>query len=208
PSVPSTTKGELSVHLEGAVRPARLLSILRRHDLHSHLRSTDDVAFLFAPSTFTQFLDHFRFVVTSLRDVDDVHGLALDLFAELRAQNVVYAEVIFSAAVFVRKGMPLSELMAAVTEAADATSAVTARYNFVLDLVRTFGADAARDMAREIVRLQHPRVVGIHLGGDEERFPARDFAGAYAIAAEAGLGRAAHAGEASGPASIWDAIDV
>src|SRR5262249_6333992 len=151
------------VHLEGAVRPARLLSILRRHDLHSHLRTHEDLAFLFAPATFAQFLEHFRFVVTSLRDVDDVHGLALDLFAELCAQNVVYAEVIFSAAVFARMGMPLDELMAAVTEAADATSAGVApdratrtgpppsgsgvapdatsdgmrpRYNFVLDLVR------------------------------------------------------------------------
>jgi adenosine deaminase len=207
-------KVELHVHLEGAVRAARLLAIWRRHGLHSHLQQPADIAYLFRHASFGEFLDHFRFVVTSLRDVQDLHDIAADLCADLAAENVVYAEVIFSAAIFARMGIPLGEAMAAVSEAAvDAERtlanqiAVPARYNFVIDLVRNFGADSATRFAAEVARLGHPRIVGIHLGGDERRFPARDFAAAFRVAAEAGLGRAAHAGEADGAASVRDAVE-
>jgi len=204
-----TPKVELHVHLEGAVRPARLLRILRRHALHSHLQREEDLAFLFRHANFAEFLQHFRFVVTCIRDVQDVHDVAQDLFEDLAAQNVHYAEVIFSAAIFTRMGLPLGELLAAVTEAADRTPPVAGpRFNFVVDVVRNFGADAALRSVGELVQAAHPRVVGIHLGGDEIGFPARDFAPAFARAHEAGLGCAAHAGEAGGPESVRDAVEV
>ncbi len=208
-------KVELHVHLEGAVRPARLLAIWRRHGVHSHLRTPEAIAHLFRHANFGEFLDHFRFVVTSFRDVQDLHDIAADLCADLAAENVVYAEVIFSAAIFARLGIPLADSMAAVSEAAaDAERTLAAgtdgpvRYNFVIDLVRNFGAEAGRELAGEIVRLEHPRIVGLHLGGDEVRFPGRDFQAAFDIAREAGLGRAAHAGEADGAASVREAVEV
>ena len=208
-------KVELHVHLEGAVRAARLLAIWRRHGLHSHLQTPEDVGHLFRHASFGEFLDHFRFVVTSFRDVQDLHDIAADLCADLAAQNVVYAEVIFSAAIFARLGIPLGESIAAVSEAAayaERTLAgggnVPARYNFVIDLVRNFGADSARKLASDIVCLGHPRIVGVHLGGDEVRFPGRDFKAAFGIAREAGLGRAAHAGEADGAESVREAVEV
>lgn len=209
-------KVELHVHLEGAIRPQRLLAVMRRNGLHPHLRTLDDLMPLFRHDDFAAFLDHFRFVVTCLQQVEDVHDVALDLFRELVAQQVVYAEVIFSAAIFVRAGMPLEALLDAVLraeatawrEAVPAAAGIAPRYNLVLDVVRNFGPEAARASVAAMVRLGHPRVVGLHLGGDEVRFPARDFAAAYAMAAEAGLGCAVHAGEADGPASIRDAIGL
>jgi len=221
------------VHLEGAIRPRRLLQVIRRNGLHPHLQTLDDLAPLFHHADFAQFLEHFRFVVLCLRRVEDVHDVALDLFRDLAAQQVVYAEVIFSAAAFVRAGMPLDALLDAVSraeatavlEAQASESAVppaatapgeatapreagTPHFNLVLDVVRNFGAEAARVHVAEAIRLRHPRVVGIHLGGDEVGYPARDFAAAYAMAAEAGLGCAAHAGEAAGASSVRDAVDV
>jgi adenosine deaminase len=50
-------------------------------------------------------------------------------------------------------------------------------------------------------------VVGIHLGGDEAAYPARQFVDAFRIARQAGLGVAAHAGEGDGAASVRDAIE-
>jgi len=209
-------KVELHVHLEGAIRPARLGRILEKHALHPGMRRPEDLAFLYQHADFSAFLDHFRFVVLALRDVQDVHDVALDLFRELAAQNVVYAEVIFSAAIFVRAGMRLDELLAAVASAeetalgeqtANADGIVVPRYNIVVDVVRNFGAATAERLVAELVHIGHPRVVGSHLGGDEVAFPAADFAAAFACAREAGLGCAAHAGEAAGARSVWDAID-
>jgi len=205
-------KVELHVHLEGAVRPERLLAIFRRHGLHPHFRDARSLEILFRHDSFAEFLEHFRFVVTSLRSVQDVHDIALDLFEDLAAQNVLYAEVLFSAAIFVRMGMPWGELFAAVDAAAARVESQSPgagrRFNLVVDLVRNFGADFAREQVRELLRLAHPRVVGIHLGGDEVAYPARWFEAAYADARAAGLGCAAHAGEAAGADSVWEALRV
>ncbi|HZL85188.1 MAG TPA: adenosine deaminase [Candidatus Krumholzibacteria bacterium] len=209
----ATPKVELHVHLEGAVRPARFLAICRRHGLHPEFGSVSDLTWLFQHSDFPEFLDHFRFVVTCLRDTQDVHDIACDLFRELLAQNVVYAEVLFSGAIFVRMGMPWQELLAAVA-AAESTvleprrrGALLPRYNLVIDLVRNFGPEFAALQVEALAEIAHPSVVGVHLGGDEVAQPARLFAGAYAAARAAGLGAAAHAGEGDGAASVRDALE-
>lgn len=210
-------KVDLHVHLEGAVRPARFLSILRRHGLHPHLRSEADVAWLFRHASFSEFLDHFRFVVTSWRDVQDVHDVALDLFEDLCRQNVVYAEVLFSAAIFHRQGMPWDELLDAVARARQtAVSAwqrqqpaatLAPRLHLLLDLVRNFGPEYALQQVEYLAASRPPDVVGIHLGGDEAGFPARLFSEAFRVAAAVGLGCAAHAGEGDGPGSVRAAVE-
>ncbi|HKW44868.1 MAG TPA: hypothetical protein VJN22_04365 [Candidatus Eremiobacteraceae bacterium] len=50
--------------------------------------------------------------------------------------------------------------------------------------------------------------MGVGLGGDEARFPARDFQRAFTCAKEKGLRRTVHAGEAAGPESIIDAVEL
>jgi len=50
-------------------------------------------------------------------------------------------------------------------------------------------------------------IVSIDIGGSEEKFPPKPFAPVYQRAKEMGLHLVAHAGEAAGPESIWDAID-
>jgi adenosine deaminase len=202
-------KVELHVHLEGGIGAERLHSIRRRHALQPGFDRAEDLAWVYRHADFPDFLDHFRFAVTSLRDVEDVHAVASDLFASLAAQNVVYAEVLFSAGIFVRMGMGWDELLAAADSAAAAAesrAAGAARYNLVIDLVRNFGPEFALQQVESLARAAHPRVVGVHLGGDEAGFPARLFVAAYGAARAAGLGCAAHAGEGAGPESVRDAL--
>ncbi len=49
-------------------------------------------------------------------------------------------------------------------------------------------------------------IVSIDIGGSEERFPPKPFAPVYRRAKEIGLHLVAHAGEAAGPESIWEAV--
>ncbi len=51
-------------------------------------------------------------------------------------------------------------------------------------------------------------VVALGIGGSEERGPAEWFTEAYAFAKSAGLRLVAHAGESTGPQSIWDALKL
>ena len=52
----------------------------------------------------------------------------------------------------------------------------------------------------------HPYVVALGMGGDEGKFTPADFAPAYRLAHENGLGCTIHAGEVRGPESVWAAI--
>jgi adenosine deaminase/aminodeoxyfutalosine deaminase len=58
------------------------------------------------------------------------------------------------------------------------------------------------------MRREHPSIVGIGIGGDERRMAAEPFAALYAEAREAGLRLTAHAGETTGPESIWGALNI
>jgi aminodeoxyfutalosine deaminase len=51
-------------------------------------------------------------------------------------------------------------------------------------------------------------VVGVGIGGDEQKAPPELFREAYAWAAEQDLRLTAHAGESAGPESIWGALNL
>jgi adenosine deaminase len=51
-------------------------------------------------------------------------------------------------------------------------------------------------------------IVAIDLHGDELNFPGAPFAPAFRLARELGFRLRAHAGEATGPQSIWEAIEM
>ncbi len=76
-----------------------------------------------------------------------------------------------------------------------------------LTCVRHLGPERAEAVARQAQRIPHPRVTGFGMAGDERKFDVEDFADAFSIAADAGLGLTAHAGEFAGPASVRDVLD-
>jgi adenosine deaminase len=57
-----------------------------------------------------------------------------------------------------------------------------------------------------VVAEPHPYVVALGMGGDEGKFAPAEFAPAYRLAHENGLGCTIHAGEVRGPESVWAAI--
>ena len=74
--------------------------------------------------------------------------------------------------------------------------------------MRNFGVEQAVRVARHAAERPHPYVVGFSMAGDEENFPAGDYAEPFAIAAEAGLGCTVHAGEWAGAESVRAALGL
>ncbi len=128
------------------------------------------------------------------------------LLEQLMAQNVKYAEITLSVGVILWKEQKVEAIFQAITE--EVRHFPSIEVGWIFDAIRQFGADqAARvfSLAKEWVGRG---VVAIGIGGDEERGPAGWFGKLYDEARTAGLGLTCHAGEVSGPSSVWQAIQI
>ncbi|EMG20029.1 adenosine/AMP deaminase domain protein, partial [Leptospira interrogans serovar Copenhageni str. LT2050] len=78
----------------------------------------------------------------------------------------------------------------------------------LVDVSRSFGPENAMKNLDRVLKLRHPEVIGIGLGGAELMGPARDYQGVFQKAREAGLRVVAHSGEDDGPWAIWEAVEL
>jgi adenosine deaminase len=200
-------KAELHVHLEGTVRPETLCRIARRNDAGLPAK----VEQLFRCSDFQSCRSTFKRVAKVLYQPQDFSDIAAEYLAASADQGVKHVEFFFSPAT-VRHFHPAADL-AGIVEAIHAACQAARRATgisalLIFDMVRNLGEAAALADVRLAERCASWGVVGIGLGGDERNFPARDFLKPFQRAAAVGLRRTAHAGEAAGPQSVRDAVEI
>lgn len=147
---------------------------------------------------------------TLLLETPQDYALATTRLLEwLKAQNVKYAEVTFSAGVVLWKKQSVEAVFTAVSEAAEEAQArLGLRVNWIFDAVRHFGTEHVRQVLEWAERFRSRGVVALGIGGDEARGPAERFREIYREAREAGLHLTAHAGETVGPESIRQAVEL
>jgi len=205
-------KVELHLHLEGAVRPETLLELSQNK---SGLRQKVDEwiaarrAQRFRYGNFREFLSAFK-LVTLLMETPQDYALATTRLIEwLAEQKVRYAEIIFAAGVVLWKKQPVDATFEAVAAAAEEAEARTGvRVKWIFDAIRHFGTDHAREVLHWASRYRPRGVVGFGIGGDEAGGPAKLFPDIFQEARDLGLHGVAHAGEACGPESIRDAVEL
>jgi adenosine deaminase len=204
-------KVQLHCHLEGTVRPERFRELAAHHgvDIGERGRVPLDQSYAFA--TFGEFLLLFAAVAKTLRTPEDFAAIARDYAADAVAQGVLYSEIFVSPSVwtYFHPDLDVRATFAAIRAALDdARRQGGLDVAIICDLTRNFGAERALATARTAIALQEFGVVGIGLGGDETKYPPGLFTEAFAEAKRASLHLVAHAGEAAGPASVWEAIDA
>ena len=82
------------------------------------------------------------------------------------------------------------------------------KVRWILDAVRQFGVEQALQVAELAAERVSHGVVAFGIGGSEERGPAEWFGEVFAFARTAGLRLVAHAGETTGPESVWAALEM
>jgi adenosine deaminase/aminodeoxyfutalosine deaminase len=189
---------ELHIHLEGSLEP-ELLCLL---DTSLTLETARQ---LYNFGDFAGFIESFKAAVRRLQRPEHYAQAAAALFKRLHDEGRVYAEVILSAGVVLWKEQSLDETWAALREV---TLAAPLRIRWIVDVVRQFGSEPALNVATWAARTAAPEIVAFGIGGDETSCPASDFAGAAAIAKEAGLHFVPHAGETSDAQNVWEMIHL
>lgn len=135
---------------------------------------------------------------------ENITLIAAEVLAAAAAQNIRYLEMRVGG----RRGFSIlgvRPMLEAMAEAA-ARAAPQIQAGFIVTVVRERGPEEAEQIVRRAVACRDCGVVGIDLAGDEANYPPAMFVRAVDRAREAGLGITVHAGEFTGPASIWTSI--
>ena len=199
-------KAELHLHLEGAVEPATLLELRRRHGDNATLAETES---LYRYSDFPSFLMAFKEVSAHLRGPDDYDLATYRLMRQLKDDNVLHAEVYVSVGVCLYRKQDFG----AIFEGLERGRARGARdfgvsLLWIFDATRHFGVEDAQKVFELAARYKDRHVVGVGIGGDEQKAPPELFRSVYAYAEEQGLRLTAHAGETGPPESVWGALNL
>ena len=202
-------KAEIHLHLEGSIDLETLVAIRGRRKRMTSDGERRRLEALYRHDGFIDFLVHFAALCEEMGDPEDFALATTRLAERLGAQHVRYAEVMCSPGIFVRRGIPPLEILDAVTAAgADAAKKGGPRLQWILDSVRQWGPAAFEPLVEHAAAFLGRGVVGVGIGGDESAWKAKEFAMAYREARRLGLRTTAHAGEFSGPGSVWEAIDI
>ena len=203
-------KAELHLHLEGSITPETLVELSQANDaVPLTLEAAKQV---YSYTDFPSFLMSFKAVTQRLHSAADYETITYAMLRDLAAQGVRHAEAYISIGIlyhFAR--LDVDEVMAAIER-----GRVRGEKDFgvsllwIIDAVRHFGLEECARVFRKAAELQHqyPSVVGIGIGGDEARGPAQDFRDLYAEAKAEGLHLTCHAGESTGPQSVWAALNI
>lgn len=201
-------KVELHLHLEGAIPLETLLRFIRRAGTEPEIRTVDELRRRLAYPDFQAFLDTWVWKNTFIAAEDDFDGITYDVLADLHAQNVPYVEMHYSPGDYRDRGFTVADVTEAVLAGASrARRDFGVRCNLILDLLWGANVEAAWGWLEEATPFLGRGVVGVGLGGSEQKSPARAYAELYAEAGKRGFRLTAHAGEALGPEAVWGVID-
>jgi len=107
------------------------------------------------------------------------------------------------------KKQPLEAIFEAAASAARAAQKrFSVRVQWIFDAIRHFGVEHTREVLHWAERLRPLGVMALGIGGDEIRGPAELFPEVFREAREMGLHVVAHGGEACGPESVRQAVEL
>ena len=209
-SIRLAPKVVLHDHLDGGLRPATVIALADEVG-YDALPSTDEVqlAAWFHRGADRRdlglYLETFEHTVGVMQTAAACHRVALECAADLAADGCVYAEVRFAPALHTAGGLSLDEVVEAIlagfAEGSDGTG-LTIRA--LVTAMRT-STDSMK-VAETAIRYRDRGVVGFDIAGREAGYPPTLHLDAFQYLQRENFHFTIHAGEAFGPASIWEAI--
>lgn len=193
-------KAELHLHLLGAMRPATLAELAAREGI----AAPDPRGF----TTFAEFQRVFQAAFEVQTRPADLDRLVREVVADAAADGVVWVQPHVDPHVYPQFGPPEAVLELILAAGRDEGARRGVGFGLTMAAQRHAGPEAAAGLARFAGGYAGQGVHAFGLTGDEVAFPGEPFAGAFAIAREAGLTAAPHAGELSGPESVRAAVSA
>ncbi|MBA2956262.1 adenosine deaminase [Nocardioides sp. MAH-18] len=207
-------KAELHVHHVGSASPRIVSELAERHP-GTVPSDPEALRKFFEFRDFAHFIDVYLAVVGLIRTPEDIRYLTYEIGREMATgQSLRYAELTCTPYTSVRPdsdelGMPIEAYTEAIE---DARVGVERDFGLVLRWIYDIPGEAGVPSADATLEyaLDHrtDALVGFGLGGPEVGVPRPQFQRHFDAARAAGLHSIPHAGETTGPETIWDALRV
>ncbi|CAM5449692.1 adenosine deaminase [Streptomyces avidinii] len=207
PFIAGLPKAELHVHHVGSASPRIVAELASRHPDSKVPTDPEALADYFTFTDFAHFIEVYLSVVDLVRTPDDVRTLTFEVARDMARQNIRYAELTITPYSSTRRGIDEKAFMEAIEDArkaAETELGVILRWCF--DIPGEAGLEAAAETARLAVEHRPEGLVSFGLGGPEIGVPRPQFKPYFDQARAVGLRSVPHAGETTGPETIWDAI--
>jgi adenosine deaminase len=139
---------------------------------------------------------------------EEIQLVVHDLFKQLVADNVLYAEIRFAPLQHLQNGMNAYEVVAAAEEAtAEAVKQTGIEARLILCTLRHFSQEESMQTIKLVEAFKNTYVAGFDIAADEAGFPVDNHIAAFKYAKEKAIPCTAHAGEAKGAASVWETLE-
>lgn len=201
-------KAELHVHHVGSASPRIVAELAARHAGSTPVPADEDaLAEYFTFTDFAHFITVYLSVVDLIRDAEDIWTLTYEVARELATQQVRYAELTLTPYSSVVRGIPAQAYCEAVEDArrrARVDHGIALSWCF--DIPGEAGLPAA-DLTLDVALRHRPDgLVSFGLGGPEIGVPRAQFEPHFRAAIAEGLHSVPHAGESTGPQTVWDSL--
>ncbi|MFE0702812.1 adenosine deaminase [Streptomyces sp. NPDC058872] len=209
PFIAGLPKAELHVHHVGSASPRIVAELAARHPDSKVPTDPEALADYFTFTDFAHFIDVYLSVVDLVRTPEDVRLLTFEVARDMARQNIRYAELTITPYSSTRRGIDECAFMEAIE---DARKAAEAEFGTVLRWCFDIPGEAGLVSAEETARLATTEglrpegLVSFGLGGPEIGVPRPQFKPYFDVARAAGLHSVPHAGETTGPQTVWDAL--
>ena len=202
-------KAELHVHQVGSASPRIVAELAARHEDTPVPKEPEQVADYFTFTDFAHFIEVYLSVVDLVRTPEDVQMLTYEIARDMTTQSIRYAELTCSPYTSLIRGIDAEAFCEAIEDARHAAErdfGIVLRWCF--DIPGESGLPAADATLRIATEVRPDGLVSFGLGGPEIGVPRPQFKPHFDAATAVGLRSVPHAGETTGPQTIWDALNV
>ncbi len=199
-------KAEIHVHHVGSASPRIVSELAARHPgvVPSDL---DALREFYTFRDFAHFIEVYLAVVDLLRDPEDIRLLTYEVATDMAAQHIRDAELTLTPWTSVAAGIPIDAFVEAVEDARVAAERDHGiRLRWIYDIPGESGLPAGEDTLQYALHHAPDTLIGFGLGGPEVGVDRPQFTDVFAQARAAGLHSVPHAGETTGPQTVWDAL--
>jgi adenosine deaminase len=194
-------KAHLHIHLEGAMRPTTLADLAADYGV--------PVPPIRGFGSFTAFAGQYEAATEVLRTEQDLRRLTREVVEDAAVAGAVWIEPQLYPSRYIDRLGGIGEASdIVIDEGRKVGAALGVGFGLMITADRTKDAAEAEELAQMAAERSTAGVVSFGLANDEVGHPPEAFVKAFAIATEAGLISAPHAGELVGPESVRGALDT